>query len=137
MPTPAPTLAAAIRHATDLGPAGVATTVSLSFGLKVRNAGRLAALIASGRTLTPEAYASEFSPDPTVVQGAVAALQRTGFRASWRIGFGVIAVDGPAPLASALLRIGIESYRSADGMTFYASLEEPRIPASSRTWQQA
>jgi subtilase family serine protease len=128
-PSPPPTLAAAISHATDLGPAGVATTVSLSFGLKVRNADRLAALIASGRTVTPEAYAAEFSPDPTVVQGAVAALKRTGFRASWRIGSGLIAVDGPAPLASALLHVGIESYRSADGTTFYAALEEPRIPA--------
>ena len=123
------TLAAAIRHATDLGPAGVTTSVSLSFALRVRNADRLAALIASGRTVTPEAYSVEFGPDPITVQSAVAMLQRSGFRASWRTGSSLIAVDGPAPLASALLHVDIESFGSADGSTFYASLEEPQIPA--------
>ncbi|MDQ2942142.1 MAG: hypothetical protein M3R21_00545, partial [Candidatus Dormibacteraeota bacterium] len=69
--SPPPTLAAAIRHASDLGPAGDTTIVSLSFSLKVRDPDRLAALIASGRTVTPAAYSAEFSPDPVAVQSAV------------------------------------------------------------------
>ena len=70
--SPPPTLAAAIRHAARLGPSDATTTVSLSFALKIRNPERLAALIASGKTVSPEAYAAEFGIDPTQVQGAVA-----------------------------------------------------------------
>jgi subtilase family serine protease len=126
--SPPPTLAAAIRHAIHLGPAGVTTNVSLSFALKVRNPDRLAALIASGRTVTPEAYATEFGPDPAAVQGAVRWLQGSGFRASWRPGSSLIAADAPAPLVSALLHVDIESFRLADGSTFYAALDQPQIP---------
>jgi kumamolisin len=127
-PSPQPTLAAAIRHAVHLGPTGDATTVSLSLALKVRDPDRLAALIASGRTVTPEAYAAEFGPDPAAVQAAVAWLERLGFSASWRTGSSLIAADGPAPLAAALLHVDIESFRLADGTTFYAALDRPRIP---------
>ena len=125
---PPPTLAVAIRNATRLGPAGATTTVSLSFGLKVRHPEQLAAIIASGRTVTPEAYAAQFGVDPAQVQSAVSALQRSGFQASWRPGSGLIAADGPAPAAALLLQVDIESYRSPDGTTFYATLEQPRIP---------
>ena len=129
VPSPRPTLAAAIRQAVRLGPAGETTTVSLSFGLKVRHAERLAALLASGRTLTPEAYAAEFGADPAAAQAAVDWLQHTGFIASWRAGSNLIAADAPAPLAAALLRVDIETFRLADGTTFYATLDQPQIPA--------
>lgn len=126
--SPPPTLAAAIRHAIHLGPSGAATTVSLSFALKVRNPDQLAALIASGKTVTPEAYAAEFGVDPVQVQDAVAALRRSGFQANWRPGSSLITADGPAPLAAALLQVDIESYRLADGTMFYATVDQPRIP---------
>jgi kumamolisin len=125
---PPPTLAAAIDHATHLGPAGASTTVFLSFALKVRDPDRLAALIASGRTVTPAAYAAEFGPDPQLVLRAVAVLIASSFRASWHPGSSLIAADGPAPAAAALLHIDIESYRMADGRTFYASLDQPVLP---------
>lgn len=127
-PSPQPTLAAAIGHAVHLGPAGNTITVSLSFALKVRDPGRLAALLASGRTVTPEAYTTEFGPDPAGVQAAVAWLDRLGFRASWRTGSSLIAADGPAPLAAAFLHVDIESFRLTDGTTFYAALDPPSIP---------
>jgi len=125
--SPQPSLATAIRSATPLGPSGAATTVSLTFALKIRNPERLAAIIASGRTVTPEAYATEFGVDPAQVQAAVADLARSGFQASWRPGSSLIAADGPAPLAAALLQVDIESYRLADGTTFYATLDQPRF----------
>jgi kumamolisin len=125
---PPPTLAAAIRKADHLGPAGDAVTVSLSFGLKVRNPAGLARLIASGRTVSPETYAAQFGPDPVAARAAVAWLGEAGFSTTWRAGSGVIAADGPAPRASALLQVDIESFRQADGTTFYATLDEPRIP---------
>jgi kumamolisin len=128
--SPAPTLAAAIRHAVHLGPSGATTTVSLSFALQVRNPEQLAELIASGQTVTPEAYTAEFGMDPAQVRVAVASLQRAGFQASWRPGSSLIAADGPAPLAAALLQVDIESYRLADGTTFYATIDQPRIPQS-------
>ena len=131
--SPQPTLAAAIRHAAHLGPSGAATTVSLSFGLKIRNPERLAALIASGKTVSPEAYAAEFGGDPIKVQSAVADLSRAGFTASWHPGAGLIAADGPAPLAAALLHVDIESYRLPDGTTFYATLDQPQIPEGLAT----
>jgi kumamolisin len=122
-------LAAAIRRAVDLGPAGPTTTVSLSFGLKQRNPLELAAVIASGRTVSPAEYSARFTPDPAAVESAVATLKSDGFRASWQPGSGVIAADGAAPEAASLLKIGIENYRLQDGTTFYASLDEPQIPS--------
>ena len=127
-PPPPPTLDSAIRHAVDLGPADASTIVSLSFGLNVRDPLRLAQIIASGRTVSPEAYAAQFGPDPVAVQAAVASLQGAGFSASWRPGSTVLAADGPAPLAAALLHVAIDVYRQADGTTFYAALQEPQIP---------
>jgi hypothetical protein len=127
-PSPAPTLDAAIRHSVDLGPADAATIVSLSFGLNVRDPQRLARLIASGRTVSPEVYAAEFGADPVAVQAAVTSLQSAGFRASWRPGSSLIAADGPAPLAAAFLHVPIDNFRQADGTTFYAALAEPQIP---------
>jgi subtilase family serine protease len=125
---PPPTFASAIKHSVHLGPAGASTTVYLSFALKVREPDRLAALIASGRTVTPAAYITEFGPDPSLVMKAVDVLDANMFRASWRPGSSLIAADGPAPAAAALLHIDIESYRLADGATFYASLDQPVLP---------
>jgi kumamolisin len=127
-PSPPPTLEAAIQRSVDLGPADSATIVSLSFGLNVRDPERLAQLIASGRTVSPEVYAAEFGPDPIAVRAAVGSLQGAGFRASWRPGSSLIAADGPAPLAAALLHVAIENFRQPDGTTFYAALSDPQIP---------
>jgi subtilase family serine protease len=125
---PPPTLATAIRNAVHLGPAGKATTVSLSFGLKVRDPARLARLIASGQTVSPASYAAQFGPDLAATRAAVAWLQALGFKTSWKAGSGLIAADGPAPQAAELLQVDIESYRLGDGTTFYASRGEPRMP---------
>ncbi len=78
--------------------------------------------------MTPAAYAAEFGPDPVTAKAAVAWLQHVGFTASWGPGSGLIAADGPAPLAAALLQVDIESFRLPDGTTFYAALEEPHMP---------
>jgi subtilase family serine protease len=117
-----------MRNAVDLGPASEATTVSLTFALKVRDPARLARLIASGQTVTPATYAAEFGPDPAAAQAATAWLRQLGFHSSWRTGSSLIAADGPAPLAAALLQVDIETFRQADGTTFYAALDQPHIP---------
>ena len=125
---PPPTLAAAIRHAIDLGPAGAGTELNLSLGLKIRQPEKLASLLAQGKTVSPAEYTAEFGPDPALVLPAVAALQRDGFRAAWRAGSGLVTADGPAPAAASLLGVAIENYRLADGTVFYASLDQPRLP---------
>ncbi|HEV2966691.1 MAG TPA: S53 family peptidase [Candidatus Dormibacteraeota bacterium] len=125
---PPPTLATAIRNAVHLGPAGQATMVSLSFGLKVRDPARLARLIASGQTVSPASYTAQFGPDPVATRAAVEWLHALGFNTRWATGSGLIAADGPAPLAAQLLQVDIESYRLAGGATFYAALGEPRMP---------
>lgn len=126
-PSPAP-LTTAIREAVHLGPAGTGTAVALTLGLRVRHPDRLAALLAVGRTVTPAEYEAEFGPDPALAQSAVGALVARGFHATWHPGSSVIAADGPAPAADLLLGIDIENYRLADGTTFYASLDNPRVP---------
>jgi subtilase family serine protease len=126
--SPPPTLAAAIRNAVHLGPAGEATTVSLSFALKVRDPARLAKLIASGQTVSPDTYAAEFGPDQGAVEVAVGWLQSIGFTTSWRTGSGLIAADGPAPTAASMLQVDIEAFRLSNGTTFYAALGQPRLP---------
>jgi kumamolisin len=128
-PPPAP-LTAAIGQAVHLGPAGTRTAVDLTLGLKLRQPDQLAALLAAGQTVSPAEYAAEFGPDPALAQSAVAALVARGFHATWRPGSTVIAADGSAPAADLLLGIDIENYRLADGTTFYASLDRPRIPPS-------
>jgi kumamolisin len=128
IPKPPPTLATAIRHAEHLGPAADSTTVYLTFGLKVRNQDQLAALLASGQTISASGYAASFGPDEAQVQRAVAALHSAGLNAGWRAPSSVIAADGPASAAAALLSIDIETYRLADGTTFYASQDRPLLP---------
>jgi kumamolisin len=128
VPKPPPTLASAIRTAVDLGPAGEATTVNLSFGLKVRHQDELDALLASGKIISPTDYASRFGPDPALVQRAVGLLEAAGLDASWQAPSSLIAADGPAPAAAALLKVGFETYRLPTGSTFYASLDEPSLP---------
>jgi kumamolisin len=111
-----------------LGPAGTGTQVYLTLGLKVRQPDQLASLLAAGKTISPAEYTAEFGPDPALAHSAVAALVAGGFRATWQPGSGLIAADSPAPAAALLLGIDIENYRLADGTTFYASLDNPRIP---------
>jgi kumamolisin len=129
-PKPPPALDVAIRRATHLGPAGPETEVNLSLGLRVRQPELLASLLAKGKTVTPAVYTSEFGPDSALAQNAVAALDRAGFRASWRLGSGLIAADGPAPAAASFIGVDIENYRLPDGTAFYASLDQPRLPPS-------
>ena len=126
-PPPAP-LSAAIRKAADLGPAGVGTEIYLTLGLKGRQAEQLASLLAAGQTVSPAEYAAKFGPDPALARTAAADLVARGFHVTWQPGSTLIAADGPAPAAASLLGIGIENYRLADGTTFYASLDQPRIP---------
>jgi kumamolisin len=131
-PPPAP-LSTAIRQAVRLGPAGPATEVYITLGLKVRHPDELAALLAAGKTVSPAQYTADFGPDPSLARAAVAVLASRGLHAGWRPGSGLIAADGPAPAAALLLGVDIENYRLADGTTFYASLDEPRIPAQLKT----
>ncbi len=128
MAKPPLTLAAAIRRSADLGPAGDSTTVFLSFGLKTRNQDQLDALLASGMTLSPVEYAASFGPDPALVRRAMTALDAAGLHAAWQPPSNLIAADGPAPAAATLLGVGIESYRLPDGTSFYATLDQPRLP---------
>ena len=111
IPKPSPTLEQAIGTAVDLGPADLSTMVYLSFGLKGRNQEALAGLLASGKTITPSAYAADFAPEPALVERAVSALRNGGLNASWQPPSSLIAADGPAPAASSVLRVNIESYR--------------------------
>ncbi len=128
MSSPAPLLATAIRQAVHLGPAGTATQVDLSLGLKVRQFDRLAQVLAAGQTVTPEQYAAQFGPDEAKVKGALAGLTSAGLQATWRPGSALIAAGGPAPAVAALLQVHIEDYRLANGTTFYASLDKPKLP---------
>src|SRR5260370_29159627 len=125
---PTPLLKTAIAQAAPRGRAGAATHVDLSLGLKARSPERLAKLVASGQTVTPEQYAAEFGPDPVMVQGALGALMSSGLHAEWRAGSVLIAAGGPAPAVGALFGGAIEAHRLSNGATVYASLDTPTIP---------
>jgi len=122
-------LAQAISRSARLGPADSFTTVFLSFGLKVRDQGQLDALLASGKTVSATEYAARFGPDPILVQGAMTTLEAAGLRAVWQPPSSLIAADGPAPAVSQLLGVDIENYRMSDGVIFYATLDQPHLPA--------
>jgi subtilase family serine protease len=63
-----------------------------------------------------------------LVRGAEAALRGAGLAVTWTSGSGIIAADGPAPAVASLLNVDIQNYRLADGTTFYATLDQPRLP---------
>ena len=125
-----PSLSSAISSSVDLGRAGTGTTVSLSFALKVRHQAELDALVAGGAVVSPAEFAARFGPDPSAVRRAMDAIRRAGLTASWRPGSSLIAADGTAPAVSALLRVGIDSYRLPSGSTFYATVDQPSLPPS-------
>jgi subtilase family serine protease len=127
---PSPTLADAIRAAVDLGPAGRETAVSLSFALKVRHQQELDALVAKGEVISSADYAARFAPEPGQVARAVSTLRAAGLQATRPAQSSLIAADGPAPAAAALLGVEIESYQLPNGSTFYASLGQPVVPQS-------
>jgi subtilase family serine protease len=121
----APPLAQAIRTSAHLGPASSDTEVFLNLSLRTRQSGGLAALVASGKTVTPAEYEAQFGPDPALVQPALRYLDTAALQATWQPGSALIEADGPAPAVAAMLRVDIEGYRLADGMTFYASQDTP------------
>src|SRR5712691_652204 len=128
IPKPPPTLASAIRTAVDLGPAGRATVVAVSLKKKVSHQGELDALLGEGKMISPADYTARFGPDPVLVQHALSYLNAAGLRASWQPPSSLIAADGAAPAAAALLKVDFESYRLPSGTTFYASLDQPLLP---------
>lgn len=128
--SPAPLLSSAIKSSVRLGPAGPATRLELNLGIKVSRPDRLARLIASGKTVTPEQYAAVFGPDQAMVHSALDTLTARGLTASWRAGAALIAASGPALAVAALFGIDIEQYRLPNGTVFYASVDTPRLPAS-------
>ena len=65
--------------------------------------------------------------DPALVKAAVTSLHSKGFNASWRTGSGLIAADGPAPIAAALLNVDIENYQ----MAIRRLLARPAISAAA------
>ena len=123
----APTLAQAIRAATPLGSAGGETDVSLNLDLKPLQPALLAALLASGKTVTPAEYTVRFGPDPALVQSALAYLRIAGLHATWPAGSNMIQADGPAPAVDGLLSVDIQRYRLPNGTTFYASQSTPTL----------
>jgi kumamolisin len=125
---PPPTLAQAILAARDLGPADAATHVELSIALGIRNASELSRLLASGETIGSAEYAARFGPDPSAVTPGLTALRHAGLTATWQAPSSVIAAGGPAPAVASLLHVEIESYRLADGSTFFAARGSPVMP---------
>jgi kumamolisin len=104
---------------------GAGTRVELDFGLKTRQAARLAALIASGRTVSPAEYNSQFGPDPALVAPALAFLHDSGLAATWSPGSTLIQAGAPAPVVDALLNVVIQNYRQRNGSVFYATSDTP------------
>src|SRR5260370_18888362 len=123
--SPTPLLETAIAQAAHLGRAGTATQVDLSLGLKARSPDRLARLIASGQTVTPEQYAAEFGPDPVKVQAALSALISVGLHAAWRTGSALIAARGPPPAAAACFGVYTQPYRPSAAAPLSASPPAP------------
>ena len=124
---PGPSLEAAIKSATALGRAGPDLQVDLNFNLKLRDPKGLAALLASGHTVSPAEYQARFGADPVLVGAAIAYLERAGLTASWQPGSALIAAGGTAPAVDALLGVEVDRYRLGDGSTFYAAAATPRF----------
>jgi subtilase family serine protease len=125
-----PTLSVAERHATDTGAVPASTPVTLTLVLRRRNQDALAALLDSGRTVTPAQWASSYGPDPTATAVVAATLRAAGMVPSWSPGDTLMTATGTAASVERLFHVSIDGFVAPHGGRFYGPTEPLAPPRS-------
>lgn len=127
-----PSRAAAIAAGRDLGPLPGSRVLPFTLGLAPRDANSLAALVASGTTVSAGEYAARFGPDAEAVDRVRAALATAGIAGSWSAGETTLAASGRADAIERYFGTRIDSWVGRDGVRFYAPREPVAVPAALR-----
>ena len=122
----------AIAKGRDLGALPFSDTLHLTLGLVSRDPAGLDAALASGRSVSPAAFATRFGPDPSLVTAARTALLAAGFVSGWRPGAMTMSAIGSAGAADRYFGVRVDSRVGPDGERFYAPRSAPRIPGDLR-----
>jgi kumamolisin len=126
-------LAGRLGHARPIGSLAKSTQLRLELGLANPRSAALDRLIATGRTVPPQTFASRFLPSPQAVSEAESALAAAGLKPQWTPGSEVVQVDGTAGSVERAFGVQLERYRQLDGSTFYAPTTPPRLSAPLRS----
>jgi len=130
-----------LGESTDLGPVAVRQELSLLLVLRDPGAAQQAADLTAmytprsphfGHYLDARALAARYGPTPAVVARVRHALARYGLRVTWRRGNDWLLVGGAAHGFSAAFGVRARWYRSPHGTRYYASAQDPSLPASLR-----
>lgn len=129
---------ALIANSRDLGPVATGRILQLVLDLsdptRRQRADRLRAAHTPGspdfgRSLTPLEYDQALGPSPAVVAGVRSALAGAGLQSAWQPGNPFLTVEGPAAAIDQEFRTRTHDYVARSGRHFYASAQDPVIPA--------
>ena len=133
---------ALLEASTDVGPTNPDQRVSLSLVLRDPSRQREEADLQAiydpaspefGHFKTPEEFAAAYGP-PTAEVDKVRADFGQGLEVKWEPGSWTAVVAGTASRFEAVFGVRIHSYRSPDGVSYYASAQKPTIPAALRSY---
>lgn len=124
------TQGATVANATDTGALAASTPLTIRVGLQLRNATQLQQLVASGQTLSPGAFASQYAPTSDQVASVVSYLQSQGFtNITVEPNNMLISADGTAATAQKAFNTSLESF-SLGGAAVYANVTPALVPQS-------
>lgn len=125
-----PSLATAIRLGRDLGALPSTTVLHVTLGLAGRDQAGLAALLATGDSVSPAAYAARFGPAPADVARVRAVLLNAGLASAWAPGDATLPASGPVAALDHVFGVRVDRRISPDGLRFYAPAAPVLVPAA-------
>ena len=134
------TLPKAIAQSKLVGPADTNQTISLSIGLKLRNADVLNNYVKDisnpksvnfHRYLTASQFESAFAPSLSTYADMLQYLQKSGFSITQTYKHRMLIVfSGSVGLTEQVFHVIINNYTAHDGSSFYSNASDPLLPAS-------
>lgn len=134
------TMPRVMAHSKLVSPAATDQTISLSFGLKLRNAEVLNNYVKDitnpksvnfHRYLTAAQFESAFAPSISTQASVLQYLQKAGFTITHTYEQRLLIVfSGTIGRAEQVFHVTINNYNAADGSSFYSNTSDPLLPAA-------
>jgi Pro-kumamolisin, activation domain len=130
----------AVAHSKLVGQANPQQTISLSIGLRLRNAGALKSYVADiarpksanyHRYLTAAQIQGAFSPSIATHNAVLQYLRSSGFTITHTYNHRMLVTfSGTVGLAEQVFHVTINNYTAPGGQAFYSNSADPEVPAS-------
>jgi len=134
------TVPSLLAHSKLVGPANTNQTITLSIGLRLRNAAALNNYVKDisrpnsvnfHRYLAPAQFTEAFGPKKVTHDAVLQYLQSSGFTIVHTYKHRMlISFAGTVGLAEQVFHIAINNYTAPNGETFYSNNSDPLLPAS-------